>query len=143
MNIACNSQVNLLGAMTRVHEMVDRGINVSIGQDDLDNFYYPFGKEDPLEWAWSMAHAGQFAYPSGIEHVFDMITVNGARTLGLSEYGLEVGCRADMVVLDCAHPRDAIQFQVDRLHVITNGQRVAGTKRERWLADAAHVRSKA
>ena len=102
MSISCNSQVNLLGILTRVHEMVDYGINVSVGQDDLDNFYYPFGKEDPLEWAWSMAHAGHFAYPRGIEQVFDMLTVNGARTLGLKGYGLEVGCRADLVVLDCS-----------------------------------------
>ena len=107
MSISCNSQVNLLGILTRVHEMVDYGINVSVGQDDLDNFYYPFGKEDPLEWAWSMAHAGSFAYPKGIEQVFDMLTVNGAKTLGLKNYGLEVGCRADLVVLDCAHPREA------------------------------------
>jgi cytosine deaminase len=121
--------------------MVDHGINVSVGQDDLDNFYYPFGREDPLEWAWSIAHAGHFAYPRGIEQVFDMLTVNGARTLGLTGYGLDVGCRADLVVLDCAHPREAIQFQADRLHVITNGQRVAGTKRERWLAEPAHLRS--
>jgi len=141
MNISCNSQVNLLGILTRVHEMVDHGINVSVGQDDLDNFYYPFGREDPLEWAWSIAHAGHFAYPRGIEQVFDMLTVNGARTLGLTGYGLDVGCRADLVVLDCAHPREAIQFQADRLHVITNGQRVAGTKRERWLAEPAHLRS--
>jgi len=139
MSIACNSQVNLLGILTRVHEMVDAGINVSVGQDDLDNFYYPFGKEDPLEWAWSMAHAGHFAYPRGIEQVFDMLTVNGAKTLGLKGYGLEVGCRADLVVLDCTHPREAIQFQVDRLHVITGGRRVAGTTRQRWVAEPARL----
>ena len=68
-----------------------------------------------------------------------MLTVNGATTLGLKDYGLEVGCRADLVVLDCAHPREAIQFQVDRLHVITNGRRVAGTKRESWLAEPARL----
>lgn len=135
MSICCNSHVNLLGAVTRVHELVDLGVNVSIGQDDVDNFYYPFGREDPLEWAWSMAHAGGFAYPSGIEEVFDMLTTNGARTIGLSNYGLDVGCRADLVVLDCAHPRDAIQFQVDRLHVISGGRLVAGTHRERWTAE--------
>ncbi|MFN8518836.1 MAG: amidohydrolase family protein [Chloroflexota bacterium] len=134
MNISCNSQVNLLGAITRVHELVDLGVNVSIGQDDVDNFYYPFGRCDPLEWAWSMAHAGSFAYPRGIEQVFDMITVNGARTLGLADYGLEEGKRADLVVLDCRHPHDAIQFQVDRRHVISGGRRVAGTTRETWVA---------
>lgn len=137
MNICCNSHVNLLGILTRVHELVDAGVNVSVGQDDLDNFYYPFGKEDPLEWGWSLAHAGHFAYPKGIEQVFDMLTVNGARTLGLEGYGLEEGCRADLVVLDCCHPREAIQFQVDRLHVISGGRRVGGTKRERWLAEPA------
>lgn len=136
MNISCNSHVNLLGALTRVHELVDLGVNVSIGQDDVDNFYYPFGRCDPLEWAWSMVHAGSFAYPRGIEQVFDMLTVNGARTLGLTDYGLEEGRRADLVVLDCRHPHDAIQFQVDRRHVISNGRRVAGTTRETWVAPA-------
>lgn len=136
MNISCNSHVNLLGAVTRVHELVDLGVNVSIGQDDVDNFYYPFGRCDPLEWAWSMVHAGSFAYPRGIEQVFDMLTVNGARTLGLTDYGLEEGRRADLVVLDCRHPHDAIQFQVDRRHVISNGRRVAGTTRETWVAPA-------
>jgi cytosine deaminase len=86
-----------------------------------------------------MCHAGQFAYPQGIEQVFDMITTNGARTLDLEGYGLEAGCRADLVVLDCTHPRDAIQFQVDRLHVITNGQRAAQAKRERWVAEPARL----
>src|SRR5438094_961634 len=75
MSISCNSQVNLLGALTRVHEMVDLGINVSLGQAVADNFYYPFGREDPLERACSMAHAGGFAYPRGIEQVFDMVTM--------------------------------------------------------------------
>jgi cytosine/adenosine deaminase-related metal-dependent hydrolase len=31
-------------------------------------------------------------------HSDKMITVNGARALGLLEYGLEPGCRADLVV---------------------------------------------
>lgn len=134
MSISCNSHVNLLGALTRVHELVDLGVNVSIGQDDVDNFYYPFGRCDPLEWAWSMVHAGSFAYPRGIEQVFDMLTVNGARTLGLEDYGLAEGARADLVVLDARHPHDAIQFQVDRRHVISGGRRVAGTTRETWVA---------
>lgn len=134
MNINCNSHANLLGAMTRVHELVDLGINVSIGQDDVDNFYYPFGRCDPLELAWTMAHVGAFAYPEGVEAVFDMVTVNGAKTLGLADYGLAEGKRADLVVLDCKHPREALQFQVDRREVIANGRRAAGTTRKTWVA---------
>lgn len=136
MNIVCNSHVNLLGGVTRVHELVDLGVNVSMGQDDIDNFYYPFGKVDPLEWAWSMAHVGAFGYPAGVEQVFDMITVNGARTLELGGYGLSVGSRADLVVLDCRHPREAIQFQSERTDVVFQGRRVAGSHRNRWVAEA-------
>ncbi len=136
-NICANTHVNLMGTVTRVHELVDLGVNVSIGQDDIDNFYYPFGRSDPLEWAWSSAHIGGFGYPEGIERVFDMLTVNGARTLRLDAYGLEAGCRADLVVLDCAHPRDAIQYQVDRTHVVSGGRLVATTRRERWVARPA------
>ena len=39
-----------------------------------------------------------------------------------------------LVVLDCRHPHDAIQFQVDRREVISNGRRAAGTSRETWVA---------
>lgn len=134
MNITCNSHANLLGAVTRVHDLVDLGVNVSIGQDDVDNFYYPFGRCDPLELAWAMAHVGSFAYPEGVEQVFDMVTVNGAKTLGLTDYGLEEGKRADLVVLDCRHPREALQYQVDRREVIANGKRAAGTTRTKWVA---------
>lgn len=135
-DMVCNSHVNLLGGLTRVHDLADLGVNIALGQDDIDNFYYPFGRVDPLEWAWSLAHQGKFSYPKGIEQVFDMITVNGARTLNLENYGLQVGARADLVVLDCTHAREAIQFQSDRLHVISAGKRVAGTTRESWVAAA-------
>lgn len=131
--ICSNSHVNFNGAFTLAHEMVDAGVIVTIGQDDVDNFYYPFGRCDPLEWAWSMAHAGRFCYREGIEQVFDMITINSAEAMGLDGYGIEVGKPANLVLLDARHPREAIQYQADRLHVISRGQPVASTRTDRRL----------
>jgi cytosine deaminase len=131
--ICSNSHVNFNGAFTRAHELTDMGVPVAIGQDDLDNFYYPFGRCDPLEWAWSMAHAGRFCYPEGIEAVFDMVTVNSAKAMGFDDYGIEVGGRADLVLLDARHPREAIQYGADRVCVLSGGRIVARTRTEREL----------
>src|SRR5205085_6643609 len=42
--------------ITRVRELVDAGVNVASGQDDVDDPYYPFGTPDQLEVARLMAH---------------------------------------------------------------------------------------
>lgn len=132
-SIVCNSHVFPMGGLPRIGEIVDLGINVAMGEDDLDNFYNPFGRGDPLQWAWSIAHLGGFAHPRGIEQVMDMITSNGARALRLSDYGLSVGDRADLVVLDCEHSQDAIRLDANRAVVIANGQCVARATREQWV----------
>lgn len=132
--ICSNSHVNFNGAFTLAHELTDAGVTVAIGQDDVDNFYYPFGRCDPLEWAWSMAHAGRFCYPEGIETVFDMITMNSAQVMGFEEYGIEVGNRADLVLLDAKHVREAIQFDSDCAYVISEGKVVARTRTHQELS---------
>lgn len=131
--ICSNSHVNFNGALTLAHDLVDLGVTVAVGQDDVDNFYYPFGRCDPLEWAWSMAHAGRFCYRQGIEQVFDMITSNSARAMGLDDYGIEIGKTANLVLLDATHPREALQYSSDRLHVISRGRNVASTRTDRRL----------
>jgi len=43
--------------VTRVREFLEGGVNVAIGQDDIDDPYYPFGRGDMMELALIMAHA--------------------------------------------------------------------------------------
>jgi cytosine deaminase len=78
--------------ITRVKELLAAGVNVSFGQDNLRDMFYPFGRDDPLELAWLAAHAAHMSQPDEIEAVFAMATVNGARVLGLTDYGTEPGC---------------------------------------------------
>jgi len=57
-----------------------------------------------------------------------MITVNGPRALGLTDYGLEAGCRADLVLFDAPSESDAIRLMAPRRLVIRGGKVVARTE---------------
>jgi cytosine deaminase len=66
--------------------------------------------------------------------LLDMVTVNPARALGLSDYGLDAGCRADLVVLDAATPAQAITEQAEKLWVCKDGRIVVRNVRDTaWL----------
>ena len=114
--------------ITRVKELFAHGINVSFGQDNVRDAFYPFGKNDPLEIALLLAHAAHMSTPKEIEQIFDMATVNAARLLGLKNYGSSPGCQADLVVLDAYSPAEAITLQAGRRFVIKRGHLVAETK---------------
>jgi len=49
--------------------------------------------------------------------------------LGLDDYGLRVGAKASLVVLDAGDPVEALRLRADRLWVISNGQVVASAPR--------------
>jgi cytosine deaminase len=118
-------------SITRVKEFLEGGVNVTTGQDDIDDPYYSFGRGDMLEVAYFMIHSGQFSLPTEIEAVYDMITHNGAKALNLDDYGLEVGKRADVVILNAHDVHEAFRMQAERTHVIKNGKLVAETRCER------------
>src|SRR5437870_6657191 len=94
---------------TRFKELLAAGVNVCIGHDSVMDPWYPLGYADPLQAASVLAHYGQMSGFEGIRSLIDMISVNGARALGLPEYGLEPGCRADAVVFDAPTEMDAVR----------------------------------
>ena len=48
--------------------------------------------------------------------------------MGLQGYGAEVGCHADLVVLQAADPVEAIRISANRLMVIRRGKVIAESK---------------
>lgn len=120
--------------VTRVKELLDRGVNMAFGQDNLRDMFYPFGRDDPLELAFLLAHAAHMSQPDEIEAVFTMTTQNAAKVLGLSDYGTTPGCAGDLVILDAHSPLEAIVEKPDRRYVIRRGQVVAETETRRTIA---------
>ncbi len=119
--------------ITRVRELLAAGVPVACGQDDIDNWYYPFGRNDMLEVAQFMAHTGQFAWDGEVDQVLPMVTTTPARVLALIDYGLSEGSAANLVILDAPDWHAALQFQADKLYVILRGRLVAQTERTQRL----------
>jgi cytosine deaminase len=111
--------------LTRVKELMDAGLNVSFGHDCTLDPWYPLGAADMLDVAFMGLHACHMSGDDEIPRMFDAITVNGGRTLGLEGYGLAPGCRADAVVLDAQDVVDALRTHPARLAVVRDGRVVA------------------
>jgi cytosine deaminase len=107
---------------TRVKELLAAGVRVIAAQDDIDNPYYPFGRNDPLEVALFLAHVAQLAWDDELETVLHMVTDWAAQALGLQGYGLTKGCKANLVVLEAESWLEALRMQTAKRYVILDGQ---------------------
>jgi cytosine deaminase len=82
-----------------------------------------------LEVASMGLHVAQMTSQDGMKACFDAVTVNPARILGLEGYGLEVGCRADFVLLQARSPVEALRLRAHRLWVVRGGRVIARAPR--------------
>jgi cytosine deaminase len=111
--------------MTRVPEMLKAGIRVGFGQDCVLDPWYSLGTADMLDVAFMGLHVAQMTSPADMRRCFDMVTTESAAIMGLEDYGLAVGRRASLVVLDAGNPVEAIRLRAERLCVIARGRIVA------------------
>ncbi len=110
---------------TRVKEFVDAGVNVAVASDDVREVLRPYGNCDLLEEALLTAQVHKMGTTKELRQVFDMISYNAAKNTLLENYGVEEGCRADLVVLAAETPEEAIISQCRKKYVFKNGVFVA------------------
>ncbi|NQW00647.1 MAG: amidohydrolase family protein [Rhodospirillales bacterium] len=115
--------------LTRIREIIEMGIPLALGHDCVMDPWYSFGSYDMLEVAHMAVHAAQMTSMAEIRKMFDAVTVDAAKILNLQDYGLHVGARADLVILQAQSPFDAIRLRPNRLFVIRRGQVIAETPR--------------
>ena len=138
LNVVANPPINILlsgrhdtfpkrRGMTRVAELAAAGVTVAFGQDCMMDPWHPLGNADMLEVASIGLHVGQLSSRAGMAACFDAVTANAAAVMGLEGYGVRVGARADMVVLDAPDPIAAIRTGATRLFVIRAGAVIAET----------------
>ncbi len=116
--------------MTRVPEMLAHGIRVGWGQDCVLDPWYPLGTADMLDVAFMGLHVAQMTSPAEMQHCFDMVTNQNAAIMNLQDYGLAVGKKASLVVLDAGNPIEAIRLRPERLLVMAKGKVVARRERQ-------------
>lgn len=139
LHIVTNAPVNLMiqgrqdhhpkrRGITRVKELLEAGVTVSCGQDDLQNMFYPFGSMDMLEVAMMTAHAAHLSSPQEIRAAFDMPRYYAARGRRLQNYGVKVGAEANLVVIAANSDIEALRRHPDRRYVIRKGKILVETQ---------------
>ncbi|MEW6178988.1 MAG: amidohydrolase family protein [Chloroflexota bacterium] len=105
----------------RVKSLYKAGVRVALGQDDIADAYYPFGRNNMLEVAFLAAHLMWMTSREELEILYDLITTNAALALNIPNYGLKEGCNADLVILNAGSVWEAIWNHEAPLHVFKNG----------------------
>lgn len=111
--------------MNRFPEILSYGITAAFGQDCMMDPWYSLGQADMLEVASMGLHVAQMTSREAMRQCFAAITTGPATILNLDGYGLDVGCKADMVLLQAADPIEAIRLKATRLAVIKGGKVIA------------------
>ena len=106
----------------QVKELLEEGVNVCLGQDDISDGYYPFGRNNMLEVAFLAAHLLWMTTNRELETLYDMITENAARAINIKDHSLKIGSPANLVVLDAPNVLEALREHHAPLHVITRGK---------------------
>jgi len=131
--VVSNTPINLLlqgrgdelpvrRGIARIAELLEAGVNVCAGQDDLLNMFYPFGQMDPLEVANIAAHGGHLTSPEQIQAAFDMPRYHAAKGIRLQNYGVYEGADANLVLFKATSAVDALRHKPERLYVIRMGE---------------------
>ncbi|PLR74025.1 cytosine deaminase [Bacillus sp. UMB0728] len=114
--------------ITRVKELLEAGMNVSFGHDDIFDPWYPLGTGNMLQVLHMGIHVSQLMGYEEIVRSFDLITNNSAKTLHIEDsYGIEAGKPASFIVLDAENEYEAIRKQAAVLYSIRNGRIIAQT----------------
>jgi cytosine/creatinine deaminase len=114
----------------RVKELLEEGVTVCLGQDDISDGYYPFGRNNMLEVAFLAAHLLWMTTNRQLESLYDMITVSAARAINIRDHSLKVGAPANLVVLSAPNVLEALREHAMPLHVISSGKLVDRAKME-------------
>ncbi len=113
--------------MTRVPELMEAGLNVAFGSDCVMDPWYALGMADMLQPAHMGLHLAQMTGVDEMRQAFLAVTEIPAKILQLEGYGIEVGYKADFVVLQASDPVEALRVGATRLFVYKNGEVIAET----------------
>lgn len=114
--------------ITRVKEMLQAGINVCFGHDDVFDPWYPLGTANMLQVLHMGLHVCQLMGYAQIDDGLALIGAHSARTLNLQGYGVAPGCRASLLVLPAESGFDALRRQVPVRYSLRDGRLIAETR---------------
>jgi len=114
----------------RVKELLAEGASVCLGQDDISDAYYPYGRNNMLEVAFLASHLLWMTTRREMETLYDMITVNAGRAMNVQDHELKVGGNANLVVLNQPDILEALREHSAPKIVVSDGKVIDHAKME-------------
>ncbi|MDR0839771.1 MAG: cytosine deaminase [Christensenellaceae bacterium] len=113
--------------LTRVKELLEAGMNVSFGHDDMSDPYYPLGNGNMLDVLLMGLHVCQMLGYDELMNAYRIVTHNGAKTLHLGEdYGICAGNTANLVVLNAPDFLTALREHAGVVYSVRQGKLIKG-----------------
>lgn len=114
--------------VTRIKELDQAGINVSFGEDDVQDPWNPLGNGNMLDAVTMGVYIAHLMGYHQLQDAFKYVTYNGAKTMHISDqYGIEVGKPADCILLNAHDFYNALNQHVEVLYNIRHGKILAET----------------
>jgi cytosine deaminase len=108
-----------------VRLLLRAGVPVACASDNVQDPYLPYGNADPLLAALVLGLGAHLTSAAERDALADMVTTKAAGIAGVTDYGLEPGRPADLVVLE-ARPPDHPVASLPNRWLVVHGGRVTG-----------------
>ncbi len=105
------------------HRLLQAGANCSLATNNVLNPFTPFGDCSLIRMANLYANVAHVGTRDDMIECFRMITSRAAALMNVRGYGVEVGHAADLVVLDCHTPEQAVAELAPVLAAFKRGRR--------------------
>jgi cytosine/adenosine deaminase-related metal-dependent hydrolase len=103
----------------------EKGITIFAGNDGIRDTWSPYGVPDMLERAMLIGMRYDLRRDDDLLIAFDCVSEAAARGCGFTDYGLRVGARADLVLVEADSVAHAVVARPPRKLVVARGRIVA------------------
>lgn len=108
-----------------VKKLEEAGVVIAAGSDGVRDFWGPYGNADMLERAVLVGLRNNLRRDDEVAVALKTCTSNGARMMNREGYGLEVGCSADLVLVEGETLAEAVVSRSKNRTVIKAGRIVS------------------
>jgi len=107
-----------------VKALLQAGLPVGLGSDNIRDFFNPLGSGDVKQVALLLSYLQAFFTQEETEQVWTMLTSGGAKVLGIQDYGIREGGRADLTFFAAEDAREVLADQLQPAMLLRAGKLV-------------------
>ncbi len=113
---------NVRRGLAPAKRLLEAGVTVAVATNNILNAFTPMGTGDLALMGYLMTAAAHMGTERDVADILAMMTLHPARMLRLSDYGLRVGARADLVLWETERTSEAVTTLAPRRLVVKAGR---------------------